>query len=320
MIDDSDFDILWFTRNPLKSKSCMLHAVKAHNSFALLYFFRPALREDWFVKYLFDVRATRCVLYFFGIYLRHITSLHGKLNRFAGASTRMLEELGENLNFIRNLSSMSDFLHSTDSQSYWRDGEQEHSIPKVDRRFLTSFILCRKNDSYTHLTSECSAPSSAEFWRWNGNMKISLHTTRWKIVPPLPHIDAAAFASQKIIPIPQSADRKAMCTCRLYRHYVTTEQEHFATENKFNYLSKISQISFLAVVKSIHSYLPRWPRPPRYTSPPARPPTSANFSSLARYTLFHVHLIQIYWVIFRNLSRCEPPPPLTRPASFPQWC
>lgn len=203
------------------------------------------------------------------------------------ARARMIEELEENLNFIRNLSSMSDFLHSTDSQSYWRwwtRAFDSESRPTISDKF---YIVSQKWQLHT-LDKWVQCTIIDRILTMEREHDISrihlLHTTLWKIVPPLPHIDAAAFASQQIIPIPQTADRKAICTCRLYRHYVTTEQEHFATENKFNYLSKISQISFLAVVKSIHSYLPRWPRPPRYTNPPARPPTSANFSSLALHS------------------------------------
>lgn len=202
---------------------------------------------------------------------------------------------------------MSDFLHSTDSQSHWRwwtRGFDSESRPTISDKF---YIVSQKWQLHTlDKWVQCTIIDRILTMEW-ARRKISayihlLHTTRWKIVPPLPHIDAAAFASQQIIPIPQTADRKAMCTCRLYRHYVTTEQEHFATENKFNYLSKISQISFLAVVKSIHSYLPRWPRPPRYTSPPHIRQLFVSRATLF-FTFTSSRFIELFLGICRDVSR-----------------
>jgi hypothetical protein len=118
----------------------------------------------------------------------------------------------------------------------------------------------------------------------------------------------------------------------LYCHKIDsyTEQLTRTTTRGFIWISFFSNssTSILIIITKIQIYLHQSPQPSR--SPQNISPRKINLIIFANLIEFHslfplmlisltlltstfIHLIQIYWVIFRNLSRCDA-------RCFPQWC
>lgn len=93
---------------------------------------------------------------------------------------------------------------------------------KANDFWQVSYCVSSKNDSYTHLTS------------WVARLGVKFAK-----------FSRSGFAIVLVLSTHNAATMhqiETMCTCRL--PVTSHRSEHFATENKFNYLSKISQISF----------------------------------------------------------------------------